>query len=106
MENLLTTQNNTVIIPEESLKLACLSLQGALPDLTPSLLKRVLQENYQNCRDEVELIDVHQAADLYDCCEMTIYRMVQQKKLKRYPIGKGRMFRINKHELMDFKGGY
>ena len=88
-------------ISEESLKLACLSLKESLPELTPSLLKRILIENYTSTNQRIELVSVKQASQFLGVCEMTVYRMAATGRLKKYPIGNGRSFRLNKFELLD-----
>ena len=100
MPKINTQEEVSLNIPEEQLKLACLSLQNSLPEMTPNLLKRILMENYSSTKDRIELISVKEAARYLGVCEMTIYRMVQAGKVKKYPVGNGRIFRLNKFELI------
>ena len=87
---------------KDSLRLACLALQNDLPDLTPNLLKRLLEENYSTEQQKIEMVSVNEAAEILDVCTQTIYRMVRVKKLTKYPIGTGRSFKLNRFELFNY----
>lgn len=87
-------------ISQDSIKLACLALNTALPDLTPELLTRILEDNYSVEKEKVELVSVHEAAKILCVCTTTVYRMLDNGKLTKYPVGNGRLYRLNRFELI------
>ena len=91
--------DKNIVIPDENLALACMPLQTCLPDLTPGLLRQILLENYDESKERVELVTVREAAKIIGVSELTIYRMIHAKKLTKYKVGNGRLYRINKYEL-------
>ncbi len=87
-------------ISTDSLKLACLALNKDLPDLTPALLRRILEKNYSDEKVKIELISVKEAAKILGVCTTTIYRMLDNGNLIKYPVGNGRLYRLNRFELI------
>ncbi|OVE80960.1 hypothetical protein BVY04_04450 [bacterium M21] len=88
-------------IPADTLRLACMALQSAVPSITPACLQSMLEKEFDKPEQrQLDLISVKEAAQVLGVHDMTVYRMVARGELKRYPVGTGRAYRLNRYELL------